>query len=131
PTRHHTDALAVELLLDQAVDLVAPPDAVTQRAWLLAALEEVTTHGQGSELVVAVVGALDTRTLGDLARIGTVHDAWALVRAHPAPTLAEEQTLRGLRRAGWAATFVRPGEPVTRAWQRMIELAGQPSEVGR
>ncbi|MCV2393430.1 DUF58 domain-containing protein [Actinotalea sp. M2MS4P-6] len=123
PTRHRTDALAVESLLDQAVDLVAPPDAVTARSWLLGGLDDLTAHGSGTELVIAVVGALDTRTRADLARIGAVHEAWAMVRTGPRPTPVEADTLASLRRAGWHACRVTTGEPATLAWHRLLETA--------
>jgi uncharacterized protein (DUF58 family) len=117
--RHRSDELAADAVLDQAVDLVGPPDPVTARSWLLGSIGDLTSRGAGSELVVAVLGALDTRTQGDLARIATVHDGWAMVRAAGPATLVEDSTLQSLRRAGWTACLVRPGEPVRTAWQRL------------
>jgi uncharacterized protein (DUF58 family) len=117
--RHHGDETAIETLLDQVVDLVGPPDGVTARSWLLTAIEELTQQGAGSELVVAILGALDTRTQSDLARIAVVHDGWAMVRTSTPTAPVEELTLQALRRGGWAACLVRPGEPVRVAWQRL------------
>ncbi len=122
PTRHRTDGIAIESLLDQAVDLVAPPDSVTARAWLLGSLTDLTAHGAGTELVVAVVGALDTRTRADLARVGAVHEAWAMVRRDgPAGPVADE-TLDSLRRSGWHAVAVHSSDPVAVAWHRLTEI---------
>jgi hypothetical protein len=117
--RHHGDEMAIETLLDQVVDLVGPQDAVTARSWLLTSIEELTQQGAGSELVVAIFGALDTRTQSDLARIAVVHDGWAMVRTGALAAPVEELTLQALRRGGWTACLVRPGEPVRTAWQRL------------
>ena len=117
--RHRADELAAEAVLDQAVDIATPPDAVTSRRWLHGAIGDLTSRGAGSELVVAVLGGLDNRTQGDLARIATVHDGWAMVRAAGPTTLVADETLRSLRRAGWTACLVRPGEPVRASWQRL------------
>ncbi len=92
---------------------------MTSRRWLHGAIGDLTSRGAGSELVVAVLGGLDTRTQGDLARIATVHDGWAMVRAAGPTTLVADETLRALRRAGWTACLVRPGEPVRASWQRL------------
>ncbi|MDO8120920.1 DUF58 domain-containing protein [Isoptericola sp. b490] len=119
PDRHRSDELAAEAMLDQAVDLVAPPDPVTGRRWLLAAIGDLTARGAGSELVVAILGASDPYAQADLARIAAVHDAWAMVRTGDETTLPEERTLQALRRAGWTASLARTGEPVRTAWQRL------------
>lgn len=122
-TRHLADGEAVESVLDAAVDLVAPPSRAARRAWLSAGATDLTSRGAGSELLVAVLGELEGPGLVEVARLGVVHEAWAMVLASPSPTTGEERTLRALRRAGWAAVLVRSGEPADRAWHRLLEAA--------
>ena len=131
PIRHRSDAAAIEELLDQAVDLVAPPDPVTARGWLLRSIEDLTVYGAGAELVVAVVGALDLRTRADLARVGAVHEAWAMVRTSPTPTQVQIDMVEALRRSGWHVCPVRPGERADVAWRRLLETAGPRVGAGR
>ncbi len=113
---------AVEEILDAAVDLAAPPDRVTGRTWLLAGLETLALFGAGHELVVAVLGAVDRRTLADLARLGAVHESWALVRSLGAPTPVETTTVETLRRGGWSAVHADTRNEPTEAWAALLDL---------
>jgi uncharacterized protein (DUF58 family) len=123
PTRdrlHHRDVASAELLLDQTIDLVSPSDRVTGLKWLLGGLRTLGTSGAGSELVVAVVGAVDDRTLADLSRVAGGHDGWAVVRTGAGVSPVEQHTIDGLRRGGWAVCPARVGENLTEAWRRLV-----------
>src|SRR5699024_8933326 len=114
---HHrpdTDGAAVDALLDQTVDLTTPANLGQRSAWLLTAVDTLAGQTAGAELVFAVVGALEPEVLSALARVGAVSQGWAMVRSgrgdgHPA-TPDETRTLDSLRRAGWTACAVEPGE---------------------
>ncbi len=115
-------AAALEEILDEAVDLAAAPDRVAARGWLLAGIESLALVGAGRELVVAVLGALDPRTLADLARLGAAHESWALVRSTGAPTSVERATVDALRRGGWSAVAADVlGDPGG-AWSTLLDL---------
>ena len=127
---HHRDAASAELLLDQTIDLVAPPDRVTGLTWLIGGLRTLGTSGAGSELVVAVIGAVDDRTLADLSRVGGGHDGWAVVRTAADASAVEQHTVDGLRRGGWAVASARVGEDLGEAWRRLVADA-VPATAGR
>lgn len=123
---HHrpdVDGIGTDALLDQTVDLVLPPNRITRDAWLRTAVDTLSHQGSGAELVVAVVGGLDPDALASLARVGDAHQGWAMVRlgriGHPA-TDDETHTLHALRRAGWRAVGVEPGENLAAAWERLL-----------
>lgn len=123
---HHrpdVDGTAADALLDQTVDLVLPPNRMTRDAWLATAVDTLDRQGGGAELVVAVVGELDPDALASLARVGDAHQGWAMVRlgrvGQPAGDDGEH-TLRSLRRAGWRAVGVHPGEDLAQAWERLL-----------
>ncbi|WP_182113641.1 MULTISPECIES: DUF58 domain-containing protein [unclassified Actinotalea] len=126
---HHradADGTAAAALLDQAVDLVRPTSPATRTSWLLTAVDTLSEQGRGAELVFAVVGALEVDTLTTLARIGDLSVGWAMVRTTGSgpdgtPTTDEARTLRALRRAGWTACAVRPGEDLTACWHRLLD----------
>ncbi|HEY3436892.1 MAG TPA: DUF58 domain-containing protein [Actinotalea sp.] len=128
-TDHHrpdTDGRAVDALLDQTVDLTLPPNRGTRDAWLLAAVDTLAAQGGGAELVFAVVGPLDADALDAMARVGADSHGWVMVRTgrlghHEEPTPEERRTLEGLRRAGWAACAVTPGEDLTVCWDRLVD----------
>ena len=113
---------ALEEILDRAVDLAAAPDRVTARSWLLAGMESFAVFGAGRELVVAVLGALDQRTLADLARLGAAHEAWALVRITGAPTALENAAVDSLRRGGWSAVAADVHHDPDLAWSMLLDL---------
>ena len=111
-----------EEILDSTVDLTAAPDRVTARAWLLNGLEALALFGAGRELVVAVHGVLDERTRADVARLGSVHEGWALVRTSGTPTSGESATIEALRRGGWTAVDADTGADPSEAWDRLLDL---------
>jgi len=115
-------SVALEEILDEAVDLSAAPDRVTARSWLLAGIESLAVSGAGRELVVGVLGALDQRTLADLARLGAAHEAWALVRSTGAPTAVERATVDSLRRGGWSAVAADVQMDPDVAWTTLLDL---------
>lgn len=126
---HHrpdADGHAVDALLDQTVDLTTPPNRMTRDAWLLTAVDTLAAQGAGAELVFAVVGALDADALDAMARVGAASHGWVMVRTGRAdgddqPGPEELRTLQGLRRAGWTACAVRPGEDIALAWDRLMD----------
>lgn len=123
---HHrpdVDGTAADALLDQTVDLVLPPNRMTRDAWLRTAVDTLSQQGGGAELVVAVVGGLDAEALASLARVGDAHQGWAMVRlgrVGHGPDEADTHTLAALRRAGWRAVGVAPGEDLAAAWDRLL-----------
>jgi uncharacterized protein (DUF58 family) len=123
---HRPDAggAAVAALLDQTVDLTMPSDAAQRRRWLRTAVDTLQADAGGSELVLAVVGALDDETLAALARTGEATHGWAMVRTSEIgvslATGAAETTAERLRRAGWAVCLVRVGEDVATCWDRLL-----------
>ena len=136
-TDHHrpdTDGRAVDALLDHAVDLSLPANSVTREAWLLAAIDTLSAQAGGTELLFAVVGSLEPDLLTALARVSDGSSAWAMVRTGHAdiddpPNADETRTLESLRRAGWTACAVRPGEDIAECWARLLDsaqLAGVP-----
>ena len=125
-TDHHrpdVDGTAADALLDQTVDLVLPPNRMTRDTWLRTAVDTLSQQGFGAELVFAVVGGLDPEALAALARLGDANLGWAMVRlgrTGRTATDAETHTLEALRRAGWRACGVHPGEDLVRSWDRLL-----------
>ena len=128
-TDHHrpdADGRARDGLLDQTVDLTRPANPAQRRTWLLTAVDTLSAQAGGAELVFAVVGSLEPAELAALARIGDVSHGWAMVRSGRAgqdepPSLDETRTLQALRRAGWTACAVRPGEDIGICWHRLLD----------
>lgn len=123
---HRPDAsgAAVAALLDQTVDLTMPADPGQRRAWLRTAVDTLQADAGGSELVLALVGALDRGSLAALARTGESTHGWAMVRTSETggavATAAAEATAESLRRAGWAVCLVRVGEDMAACWERLL-----------
>ena len=125
-TDHHhpdTEGIAIDALLDQAVDLTLPRTRMVRDAWLRVAIDTLGQEGGGAELVFAVVGGLDPDALAALARLGDANLGWAMVRVGSLErpgTDEETHTLQALGRAGWTACSVQVGEPVSRCWDRLL-----------
>lgn len=121
--RPDVDGSAADALLDQTVDLTLPPNRMTREAWLGSAVDTLGQQGFGAELVFAVVGGLEPDALTALARLGDANLGWAMVRqgrpGRPA-TDDESHTLEALRRSGWRACGVHPGEDVALSWDRLL-----------
>jgi uncharacterized protein (DUF58 family) len=122
---HHRPDLggaAVDALLEQTVDLHMPDAPAERDAWMAVAVDTVHTDGAGSELLFAVVGALEHEVLRALARSGA-SSGWAMVRTSETgdalATTEAETTARRLRRAGWTVCLVRPGEDLRTCWERL------------
>ena len=119
------DGGGTDALLDQTVDYVMPPNLGTRIAWTVAAVDAVAQQAAfGSELVFAVVGALEPDPLTAMARLGATSTCWAMVRvgrSGGAPTPDEVRTLEGLRHAGWTVCAVHPGDDVADAWDRLLQ----------
>ncbi|MBX9246476.1 DUF58 domain-containing protein [Actinotalea ferrariae] len=128
-TDHHRadgEGAGADALLDQTVDLTRPSNLATRAAWLRTAVDTLTVNAGGAELVFAVVGELEPDDLASLARIGDASMGWAMVRTgrggdNDSMTADEARTLRALRRAGWTACAVRPGEDAAVCWQRLLD----------
>lgn len=126
-TDHHrpdVGGVAAAALLDQTVDLHAPDGPEQRHGWFGTAVDTLRAEAGGSELVLAVVGALPTETLVALARTSETTHGWALVRTGehegaPADDAARA-TADQLRRAGWTVCLVTPGEDVATAWTRLL-----------
>lgn len=112
---------AAEALLDQTVDLTRAPHAGARLAWLLAAVDTLTSEAGGAELVFAVVGALEPQAMTAMARVGDASHGWVMVRNGPSgPTPDEARTLASLRRAGWTGCAVTVGEELATSWHRLL-----------
>lgn len=123
---HRPDAegASVDALLDHTVDLTLPANRGTRLAWLLAAVDTLAIQPSGPELVFAVLGAQEVEALTAMARTGAANTGWAMVRVgtvdEPAGTRDEQHTLAVLRRAGWTACAVHPGEDIAGCWDRLL-----------
>ena len=103
-------------LLDRTIDLEAPRSAVQGEAALVAAAHLLHTTEAGGEIVLAVLGPLGASARAALAHVADAALAWAVVRADtPAQEAEAEHTIKALRRAGWRACRVTPGEPSSTA----------------
>ncbi|WP_372594433.1 DUF58 domain-containing protein [Actinotalea sp.] len=122
PLHRGPGAQAFEEMLDDAVDLTPAPDRVTSRAWLMDGLDSLAAQGAGRELVAAVLGSVDRRTLADLARLGSVHEGWALIRTDGHPTATEITSIDTLRRGGWAAVAADLRTGPQEAWSLALGL---------
>ena len=82
------------------------------------------TTEAGGEIVLAVLGPLGASARAALAHVADAALAWAVVRADtPAQEAEAEHTIKALRRAGWRACRVTPGEPVVDCWLRLLGSA--------
>lgn len=111
-------------LLDRTIDLEAPRSAVQGEAALVSAAHLLHTTEAGGEIVLAVLGPLGASARAALAHVADNALAWAVVRADtPAQEAEAEHTIKALRRAGWRACRVTPGEPVVDCWLRLLGSA--------
>jgi hypothetical protein len=113
-------------LLDRTIDLEAPDSAAEGEAELVAGAHLLDITQAGGEIVLAVVGPLGARARSALAHVADDSQAWAVVRADgpsPAQEREAEHTINALRRAGWRACGVTPGEPIVDCWLRLLGSA--------
>jgi len=111
-------------LLDRTIDLEAPRSAVQGEVALVAAAHLLHTTEAGGEIVLAVLGPLGASARAALAHVADAALAWAVVRADtPAQDAEAEHTIKALRRAGWRACKVTPGEPIVDCWLRLLGSA--------
>lgn len=130
--RPEVGAAAADAILDGTVDLRAPEDVTERHAWLRTAVDTLHADAAGTELVLAVVGALPDAELTALAATGETTRGRAFVRRTettiaPVPggpprdaTRSAEQTAARLRRAGWTVCLVDPGEDLEECWERLL-----------
>jgi uncharacterized protein (DUF58 family) len=113
-------------ILDRTIDLEGPRSAAEGEAELVAGAHLLETTQAGGEIVLAVVGPLGAQARAALAHIADDAQAWAVVRADgpsPAHEREAEHTINALRRAGWRACGVTPGEPIVDCWLRLLGSA--------
>lgn len=111
-------------VLDRTIDLEAPRTAAQGEAELVAAAHLLHTSDAGGEIVLAVLGPLGASARAALAHVADTAQAWAVVRADtPAHEAEAEHTMKALRRAGWRACKVTPGEPIVDCWLRLLGSA--------
>ena len=111
-------------LLDRTIDLEAPRTAAQGEAALVSAAHLLHTTEAGGEIVLAVLGPLGASARAALAHVADTAQAWAVVRADtPAQEAEAEHTIKALRRAGWRACRVTPGEPIVDCWLRLLGSA--------
>ena len=110
-------------LLDRMIDVQAPDASAAEEQLLTAVRLHLGSHS-GSEIVVALVGPLSQPTRTALAQLATGAQGWAMVRSDPAWSVNErheaERTISHLRRLGWRACPVQPGDDLTESWTRML-----------
>lgn len=129
PTAFHqarTGPTARASLLDSTVDLEAPRTSEDAEAYLLGAAHLLETTDAGGEIVLAVLGPLGASTRAALAHVADNAQGWAVVRADGSSAAHEREaqhTVSSLRRAGWRACAVAPGEDVVACWLRLLGSA--------
>ncbi len=110
-------------LLDRLIDVQAPEPSVAEEHLLTAVRLHLGSHS-GSEIVIALVGPLSPAARGALGSLTTGAQGWAMVRSDPAWPVNErheaERTISHLRRLGWRACAVQPGDDLTESWTRML-----------
>ncbi|MEZ0449453.1 DUF58 domain-containing protein [Cellulomonas sp. ICMP 17802] len=111
-------------VLDRTIDLEAPRTAAVGEAELVSAAHLLQSTDAGGEIVLAVLGPLGAASRAALAHVADNAQAWAVVRADtPAHEAEAEHTIKALRRAGWRACRVTPGEPIVDCWLRLLGSA--------
>ncbi|HWJ84609.1 MAG TPA: DUF58 domain-containing protein [Cellulomonas sp.] len=110
-------------LLDRTLDLESSRSTAEAEKHLVAAAHMLDSTEAGGEIVLAVLGALGPRARESLAHVVDTAQGWAMVRTDGVSASQQhesEHTVRALRRAGWRAVAVSPGEDVVAAWTRML-----------
>lgn len=111
-------------VLDRTIDLESPRTSAIGEAELVSAAHLLQTTDAGGEIVLAVLGPLGAAARAALAHVADNAQAWAVVRADtPAHEAEAEHTIKALRRAGWRACRVTPGEPIVDCWLRLLGSA--------
>lgn len=113
-------------LLDRTIDLGVAESPAAADADLLAAARLLQTTDAGGEVVLAVLGPLSARSRAALASLTDSAQGWAMVRTADGSATQErevEHTVRALRRAGWRACPVTPGEDIGECWLRLLGSA--------
>lgn len=110
-------------LLDRTVDLEGPRGTTEAQSRLVASAHLLESTDAGGEIVLAVLGPLGAGSRAALAHVADTAQGWAMVRTdpqHPNDARDAEHSVRALRRAGWRACLVTPGEPVLDCWLRLL-----------
>jgi len=118
-----TGPLARAALLDRTVDLDAPRSAEQAEERLVAAARLLGSTGPADAIVLAVLGPLGPAARAALAHVTGAAQGWAMVRA-AGSTAGQSRdadlTVQALRRAGWRACRVLPGEDLVACWLRLL-----------
>ena len=111
-------------VLDRTIDLEAPRTNAQGELDMVAAAHLLHTTDAAGEIVLAVIGPLGATARAALAHVADDAHAWAVVRAEtPAHEAEAGETVQALRRAGWRACLVTPGEPIVDCWLRLLGSA--------
>ncbi|MES1170972.1 MAG: DUF58 domain-containing protein [Actinomycetota bacterium] len=116
----HGTAAGRASLLNQTVDLVAPPSAAAATNMIARAARQASHDASHGEVIVAIVDPLDREALDALVPIGDTGRAWALVRTTASTTEAARDTARALRRSGWRVTTVTTTSDLTAVWTALL-----------
>lgn len=107
-------------LLNQTVDLVAPPSASASVTQLTRAARQVRHDANNGEVIVGIFEPLDREALDALVPIGEMGRAWALVRSTEGTGEAAKDTARALRRSGWRVATVSPASDLATVWTALL-----------
>lgn len=110
-------------LLDHAIDLTPAQQPEEREHDLLTAIHVLVASGSSEELVFAVLGPQSGTSRVALARLAERGNAWALVVPPDRGQVAASEvasTTQSLRKSGWRAIPVEPGEELADSWQRLL-----------
>lgn len=113
-------------ILDGTLDLECPDGPVRAEDDLLAAAQMLTGPDSAGEIVLALLGPLTPRTRAALSHVADAAQGWAMVRTTEgtgAQLRDADDTVLALRRAGWRACPVSPGEDLGSSWLRLLGSA--------
>lgn len=126
PFLHTRNDGARAAILDQTVDLEGPRGATEAQARVIAGAHLLETTGADGEIVLGVLGPLGAGARAALAHVVDSAQGWAMVLSDPQHAAGQRDarhTVDALRRAGWRACEVTPGEPALDCWLRLLGSA--------
>ena len=117
--KQHPEEARVELL-NQTIDLAAPPSGFTANANLLRAINYAGDDLAQGEVVVGVFEPLNSACLEALAPLGETGHAWAIVRASSDGDDNAAHCATALRRSGWRATTATSRDDLSEIWTILL-----------
>lgn len=126
PFLHTRHVGARAALLDQTVDLEATRSSSEAQSRLVASAHLLESTEAGGEIVLGVLSPLGAGARAALAHVADTAQGWAMVRSdpqHAAEQRDAQHSVDALRRAGWRACLVTPGEPALACWLRLLGSA--------